>query len=179
MSHVSNTVTLKAMYFAYFHSIMKYGIIFWDNSSSSKNVFTLQKKVIRIKTGLFKRLEILPLSCEYIFSLTNFTVNNRELFQTNSTVHGVNTRNKHQLHRPIVNLSCFQKSAFYTGIKIFNTLLSSLTSLVNKKSQFKVALKRYLNTHSFYSVDEFLMFKNDAWCIYISFIVFIYYKWVA
>jgi hypothetical protein len=28
MSHVSNTVTLKAIYFAYFHSIMKYGIIF-------------------------------------------------------------------------------------------------------------------------------------------------------
>jgi hypothetical protein len=33
---------------------------------------------------------------------------------------------------------------------------------VNKKSQFKVALKRYLNTHSFYSVDEFLMFENDS-----------------
>jgi IS1 family transposase len=109
----------------------------------------------------------------------NFIVNNRELFQTNSAVHSVNTRNKHQLHRPIVNLSCFQKSAFYTGIKIFNTLPSSLTSLVNKKSQFKVALKRYLNTHSFYSVDEFLMLKNDAWCIYKSFLVFIYYNWVA
>jgi hypothetical protein len=37
-----------------------------------------------------------------------------------------------------------------------------LTSLVNKKSQFKVALKRYLNTHSFYYVDEFLMFENDS-----------------
>jgi hypothetical protein len=48
MSHVSNTVTLKAIYFAYFHSIMKYGIIFGGNSSTSKNVFTLQKKVIRI-----------------------------------------------------------------------------------------------------------------------------------
>jgi len=27
---------------------------------------------------------------------------------------------------------------------------------MNKKAQFKVALKRYLNTHSFYSVEEFL-----------------------
>jgi hypothetical protein len=75
-----------------------------------------------------------------------------------SAVHSVNTRNKHQLKRPIANLSCFQKSAFCTGIKIFNSLPSSLTSGVNKKSQFKVALKRYLNTHSFYTVDEFLMF---------------------
>jgi IS1 family transposase len=171
MSHVSNTVTLKVIYFAYFHSIMNCGIIFWGNSSSSKTVFTLQKNVIRIIAGvkprnscrnLFKRLEILHLPCEYIFSLMNFIVKNQELFQTNSAVHSVNTRNKHQLHRPTANLSCFQKSAFYTGIKIFNSLPSSLTSLVNKKSQFKVALKIYLNTHSFYSVDEFIMFENDS-----------------
>jgi hypothetical protein len=65
------------------------------------------------------------------------------------------------------------------GTKIVNSLPSSLTSLVNKKSQFKVALKMYLNTHSFYCVDEFLMFENNAWCIYKRFLVFIYYKWVA
>jgi hypothetical protein len=29
-------------------------------------------------------------------------------------------------------------------------------------AQFKVALKRYLSTHSFYSVEEFVMFKNDS-----------------
>jgi hypothetical protein len=29
MSHISNTDTLEAIYFAYFHSIIKYGIIFW------------------------------------------------------------------------------------------------------------------------------------------------------
>jgi predicted peroxiredoxin len=90
-------------------------------------------------------------------------VNNLELFQTNSAVHSVNTRNKHQLHRPSANLSFFQKSAFYAGIKIFSSVPSSLTKLMNKKSQFKVALRRYLNTHSFYSADEFLMFENNSW----------------
>jgi hypothetical protein len=30
---------------------------------------------------------------------------------------------------------------------------------MNKKAQFKVSLKSYLNTHSFYSVEEFLTFK--------------------
>jgi predicted peroxiredoxin len=83
-------------------------------------------------------------------------------FQTNSAIHSVNTRNKNQLHRPIANLSCFQKSAYYAGIKIFNSLPSSLTSLINKKAEFEVALKRYLITHSFYSVDEFLMFTNNS-----------------
>jgi hypothetical protein len=39
---------------------------------------------------LFKRLEILTLPCEYIFSLINFIINNKHL-QTNADVHSVNT----------------------------------------------------------------------------------------
>jgi hypothetical protein len=34
---------------------------------------------------------------------------------------------------------------------------------MNKQTQFKVALKRYLNTHCFYSVEEFLTFKKDSY----------------
>jgi hypothetical protein len=170
MFHIVNIYTMKSIYFAYFQSIMKYGIILGGNSSNSTRVFTLQKKIIRIMAGakprnscrsLFKKLDILPLPCEYIFSLMNFTVNNLELFQTNSTVHSVNTRNKNHLHRPIANHSCFQKGAHYVGIKIFNSLLPSLKTILDKET-FKVALKRCLNTHTFYSVDEFLQFKGDS-----------------
>jgi hypothetical protein len=53
------------------------------------------------------------------------------------------------------NLSCFQKSQF----SIICHLVSK--SLMNEKAQFKIPLKRYLNTHSFYSVDEFPLSKND------------------
>jgi IS1 family transposase len=150
---------------------MKYGIIFWGNSSDSKKMFTLQKKIVRIMVGikpqnscreLFKRLQILPLPCEYILPLLNFIINNQEHFQTNSAVHSVNPRNKHHLHRPVANLSCFQKSTYYSGIKIFNNLPSSLKSLMNEKVEFKVALKQYLNTYSFYSVDEFLLSKRNS-----------------
>jgi hypothetical protein len=74
-------------------------------------------------------------------ALRHWQQGDQELSQTNPAVHSVNTRNKHQLHRPIANLSCFQKSAFYTGIKIVNSLPSSQTSLVNKKSQFKAVFK--------------------------------------
>jgi hypothetical protein len=153
---------------------VKYGITFWGNSSNRKNIFNLQKKVVWLMAGvkprnscrnLFKRLEILSLLCEYIFSLLLFIVNNQEHFHTNSTVHSVNTRNTNELHRPISNLSCVQESAYYAGIKMFNSLPSSLTSLIHKKKHFKVALKRYLITHSFYSVDEFLMFTNNSYCL--------------
>jgi IS1 family transposase len=135
---------------------------FWGNSSKSGNIFTLQKKIIIIMVGarprtpcrsLFKKLEILPVPCQYIFSLMNFIVNNQENFQTNSPIHNINTRNKHHLHRSNANLSCFETSTLYDGIRIYNSLPRSLTSLKNEKAKFKVVLKRYLNTHSFYCVD--------------------------
>jgi hypothetical protein len=99
--------------------------------------------------SLFKKLETLPVPCQYIFSLMNFLVNNQEIFQTDSSVHSINTRNKHDLHRPVANLSCFQKSAFYSGIRIFNSFPHRLTNLKNEKAQLKGALRRY-------SVDKFL-----------------------
>jgi IS1 family transposase len=170
MFHISNINTLMSTYFTYFQFIIKYGIIFWGNSSNSRKIFTLLKKIIRSMVGarprtpcrsLFKKLGILPVPCQYLFSLMNFFVNNQENFQTNSSVHCIKTRNKHHLYRPIANLSCFQKSVFYSGIRIFNSLPRSLTNLKNEKAQFKVALRRYLNADSFYSVDEFLVCTDN------------------
>jgi hypothetical protein len=45
---------------------------------------------------------------------------------------------------------------------MFNNLPSSLKSLINEEAKFKEALKICLNTHSFYSVDEFLVSKTDS-----------------
>jgi hypothetical protein len=86
--------------------------------------------------------------------------NNEELFQMNADIHSFNTRHKHCLHKPIVNLSCFQKDAYYAGIRIINGLPSDLKSLMNEKAQFKIALKRYLNTHSLYFVDDYLLCRK-------------------
>jgi hypothetical protein len=67
MFHISNTDTLKSIHFAYFHSIIQYGILFWGNASNSRKIFTLRKKIVRIIVGarprtprrsLFKKLEI-------------------------------------------------------------------------------------------------------------------------
>jgi hypothetical protein len=85
MFHISSTDTLKSIYLAYFHSTMKYQIIFGGNSLNSKMIFSLQKRTVRIIAGvksrnscrnLFMRLEISPLQCEYIFTLMNIVVNN-------------------------------------------------------------------------------------------------------
>jgi len=39
----------------------------------------------------------------------NFIIYNQENFQTNSSIHNTNTRNKLHLHRSNASLSCFQK----------------------------------------------------------------------
>jgi len=123
------------------------------NSSNSKNIFTLKKRIIRIMVGahlrtscrsLIKKLDILTVPSQYTYSFMSFFIGNQENFQTNSTVHSINTRNKHHLHRPIANLSCFQKGASYSGIRIFNSLPQSITSLKNEKTQFNVAPTKIL-----------------------------------
>jgi hypothetical protein len=62
-------VVMKMVYYAYFHSGMSYGIIFWGNSTHSTKIFKIQKRAIRIITGsknrdacrdLFKNLKRLP-----------------------------------------------------------------------------------------------------------------------
>ena len=171
MVHINNINTLKSIFYAHFHSLIKYEIIFWGTYSNSRKIFTLQKKIVRIMAGaqprtscrsLFKQLEILTVPCQYILSLENLIINNQEFFQTNSSLHNTNTRNKHHLHRPNTNLSCLQKSTFYAGTKIFNSLPPSVTILQNDKAKFKSALRKYIHI-PFTLKMNFFMCKDDIY----------------
>ena len=122
---------LQIIYFSYFHSIMFYGLIFWDHSPHSVRVFRLQKRIIRIMTGsgsrdscrtLFICLNILPLPSLYIFLLLQFVIKNKDLFTTNNEIHKFDTRQCNNLHLPYVSLKKFQTAVFCMGIKIYNNL---------------------------------------------------------
>jgi hypothetical protein len=52
LSHVLGRDAIKSAYFAHFHSLINYGFIFWGNSTTANRVFLLQKRVIRITTGV-------------------------------------------------------------------------------------------------------------------------------
>jgi hypothetical protein len=112
--------------------------------------------------SLFKKLEILPIPCQYTFSLMNFILNNKENFQTNSSINSVDTAISTTCIDQMPTYLVFKKSTFYAGIRIFNRLPLSLISFKNEKTKFKVALRKYLNTHSFYSVDEYFMHKDGS-----------------
>jgi hypothetical protein len=74
---------------------------------------------------LFKNLKILPLMSQYIFSLLLFVAENRDLYESNSEIHNINTRFSSDLHTPLANLTTFQKGPLYSGIKVFNHLPSN------------------------------------------------------
>jgi hypothetical protein len=43
--------TFKINYYSYFHSVINYGIIFWENSSYSNSIFKLQERIIKSYHG--------------------------------------------------------------------------------------------------------------------------------
>jgi hypothetical protein len=160
--------SLRMVYFSIVHSIISYGIIFWGSSSHTKIIFKNQKRVIRIiiNSGnrdscrdLFGELTILPLQSQYIFSLLMFVVKDKDFFKTNSDVHTFNTRFNPDLHFPVVNLTVLQKGVWYYGIKLYNHLPSTLKQLSYDIPKFKLALKRFLATNSFYTVEECYFYK--------------------
>jgi len=125
--HVSNINTLKSIYYAYFHSITKYGIIFWGthptmgtvslHKSKLSELWPVHNPETHVEVYLNNQRVYLFRGGISILPIINFIINNQEIFQTHSSVHNINTRNKHHLRITNAKLSCFQKSPFRAGIK--------------------------------------------------------------
>jgi hypothetical protein len=116
------------------------------------------KSMIR-RISLTHSYILFQISLKLIFQL--FAVNNIEKFQTISNIHNISKRYTYNLHVPNTNLSKYQKGVYYAGIKLFNNLPPSIRSLSHNMKTFKLALKEYLLSHSFYSIVEFTSTKNS------------------
>ena len=127
---IVNVKVLCMVYSAHFYSHISYGIVFWSSSSSMRNVFIIQKSnQIMLRLGPrgscregFKTLDILSFPCLYTYALMVFAVKNLNIYQTKSSVHGMNTRQQNKLHIPSVRLSSIQRGVCYSSVKIFNQL---------------------------------------------------------
>jgi hypothetical protein len=159
LHHVLTTDVLKLVYFAYFQSTVKYGTVLWGNSHNLNKVFLLQNRMVRIMLGLnysrscrtwFKKCDILTVPCLYILPLAMFVINNPSYFQTNLFLRGIDTRQKNQLHTPLIKFSSIQKGVVYSAINVFNKLPPYIKQLQQNQVQFKNALKKYLVIHTFY-----------------------------
>jgi hypothetical protein len=170
MKQYSNVTTLKMIYHAYFHSLLKYGILFWDNSLEAKKIFLLQKRAIRIIMGMkhrescrpaFIKLNILTLASQYILSLMTFMINNLDYFTFNYSIYERQTRHERNLHVQQSHLAMRQKGVHCMSIKIFNSLPDYLSVLVYDKKQFIKEIKDVIIHNPSYTVDEFLLLCSD------------------
>ena len=138
--------SLKVVYYTFFHLAMSYGIIFWGNSSHSSIIFRIKKKAIKIMEGcrnrvscrnLFKKLQILPLTSQYMLSLLMLVVQ-KNFFLTNNENHNLGTRQRNNLYLPQANLTIYQKGAYYSGIKILINYPWRLRMLLVTKKNLKL-----------------------------------------
>ena len=116
-----------------------------------------------------ERFEILHLPCEYRFSLVKFSVNTKKNFKHIHLyvilIQRINTVF-------IDQLSAFMFSKKY--MLYWHKNIHQFTTLTDRsderKAQIKPALRRFLNTYSFYLGNEFLTFKKSCnriqwiWC---------------
>jgi hypothetical protein len=130
-----------------------YGLIVWGNSTDSDDIFKTQKRIIRIITNsnkdascreLFKKLNILPLQSQYIYSILLFIIKNKDQFPLNSHTHTINTRHNNNLHEPPANLPVYQRGVYYSGIKIFSHLPTTIKNLCDNKKKFQIAPRKFL-----------------------------------
>jgi hypothetical protein len=76
----------------------------------------------------FKKLGILTVFCLYIYALMLLAVKYLNIYPTNSSVHGMNTRQQNKLHIPSVRLSSIQRCVYNSGfwwwcVSLKNTFL--------------------------------------------------------
>jgi hypothetical protein len=143
---------------------------FLEQFSPQYPYFRLQKRIIITVTNsrgrdscreLFRKLKILPLHSQCIFSLLLFLAKNREQLKSNSEIHGIYTRHINNFHYPTCNLTTFQKGTYYFGIKVFNNLPPSIKNLAHDTKQFRSALKQFLLLNSFYSLEEYFNYNTN------------------
>jgi hypothetical protein len=137
---------LKSVYYAYYHTLIKYGIIYWGNTPDCHKVFLMQKEITRMMGvgpthschDLFKKLEILPIPCVYLLSLMSFVMNNCDKFLINNLLYTIGTRNNDPFHVPVSRLLSYQMGVYYSGIKLFNVLPNSISMLRTDKNQLRL-----------------------------------------
>jgi len=101
-----------------------------------------------------KKLNILPLYSQHIFSLSTYVVKYTDAFKSTSAIHSINCRPGFDLHPPTTYLTKGQKAVHYCRIKLFNNLPLNIKQLSHDTNKIKLALKKFLPAGSFQKFKE-------------------------
>jgi hypothetical protein len=152
---------LKLSYFAFFHSHLTYGALFWGGSHRVSEIFILQKRAVRIIFGLgyrdscrgyFKRLNMLTIHGIYIFHSILYIKSHLHWLKSASSIHCYNTRNRNLIVKPKTRLSKIDRSYLNQGITFFNLLPEDLKQL--SYDTFRIKVKHLLTQIEGYSLAE-------------------------
>ena len=152
---------MKSIYFSFFESVIRYGILLWGSSPRVKEILLLQKKLVRVIKSchhtepcrpLFMDLNILTVVNLFIYEVLVNIHSKADNLSLRLHNHGYKTRNRNDIEIPLVRLTKMQNSYIYVGPKMYNRLPTSARNLVMKT--FKYKLYNWLARNPFYSYDE-------------------------
>lgn len=164
LRQITSINTIKTYYFANMESHIRYGILFWGNSTTANRVFLLQKRAIRNMFGLgyresckstFIKQKILTLPSLYIFEIIKFVKENLSDFNFQNAYHHYPTRHGHDLQYEIHRLKLYESNPYYIGTILYNKLSNDIKSIASPK-KFYSTIKSLLVANAFYSVNDFL-----------------------
>jgi hypothetical protein len=167
LENILNRSSLRSAYYAYFQSILTYGIELWGCSGLAASVFKIQKRAIRIMArkpptfscrSLFPEWEIPTVADTYIMKVAMFVKRNFSKFECLNSKHSYNTRFGTKLSFKRHNLALSEKSVRYMGVKVWNALPISITQ-ANSMNDFRNKLRIFTQSNCFYSLDEFFEMK--------------------
>jgi hypothetical protein len=128
LSHINNIETVGNVYFVHFalfgfllNNILVQKNFYAQDITNSKKDICENMQVINSSScrHRFKKLEILITPSLYIYSLILFAVDNLHYFQTNSSVHDINTSITNNYTYLQLDFLVY-KSTNYSAIRIFN-----------------------------------------------------------
>lgn len=155
--------TLVNAYFGLVHSILSYGILIWGHSPRAAEVFSIQRRVIRIICNLnyradcrqsFKDLNVLTVPCQYLLNALVYVKSNINIYTTQNNIHHYQTRSRNNIHIEFHRINRSRDASNYFAPNFYNRLPNEIKKLPLK--QFKARLKKLLLTKAFYCLNEFL-----------------------
>uniref|UniRef100_A0A2A4JUV6 Reverse transcriptase domain-containing protein n=1 Tax=Heliothis virescens TaxID=7102 RepID=A0A2A4JUV6_HELVI len=166
LSAIIDTDALITAYHGIVHSVLRFGVIFWGNSTNKEIVFKSQKRCIRAMFGLqsidsckqyFIKFKILTLPSLFIFEVAIFVKCNPNLFSRPADISTRSRRDNDKLCIVPCNTALMHKSVFCLAPVIFNKVPKSIRQLPLNK--FKIKFKEFLIAKCFYNLNEYL---NDS-----------------
>lgn len=159
------TETLLQVYYGYIHSNIRFGLLFWGNSSHVDKILRVQKRAVRIIAGaqlrepcrpLFRNLKILTTIDLFVLECAMFVKKNFGLFDDYHFEHTYQTRNRDQLVVLQTAKSYINNGVLNTCIRVYNAIPKELR-LLDNVNKFRVQLKKTLITKAHYKLEEFLV----------------------